>query len=171
MRVLYVEDDPRDVNLTVHTLARTAPQLVLETASSVTEALARLQCAEAEAIDLVLCDMHLRDGDGLSLLTYIRENDLPLAVVIVTGVGDEETAVAALKARADDYVVKRKGYLDKLPLIIESALNHHKADAARRNNPLEVLYGADNFLELETTRRHFAMQAAHIHLHVVTTGD
>jgi PAS domain S-box-containing protein len=171
MRVLYVEDDPRDADLTKHTLARTAPQLVLETVSSVGAALARLEQCDAPQLDLVLSDMHLRDGDGLALLTHIRENSLPLAVVIVTGVGDEETAVAALKARADDYVVKRKGYLDKLPVIIESAFNHNQADAARRANPLRVLYAADNLAEIEVTRRHFAVQADHIHLDIVTTSS
>jgi PAS domain S-box-containing protein len=170
MRVLYVEDDPRDADLTKHTLARIAPQLVLETVGSVGAALARLAHIDDSPLDLVLTDMHLRDGDGLDLLTYIRENSLPLAVVIVTGVGDEETAVAALKARADDYVVKRKGYLDRLPVILESAFNHNQADAARRANPLKVLYAAGNLAEIETTRRHFAVQADHIHLDIVTTG-
>ena len=84
--------------------------------------------------------MNLRDGNGLSLLNYIRQSSLPVAVVIVTGVGDEDTAVAALKARADDYVVKRKGYLERLPVVLESAFNHYHADAARRANPLKVLY-------------------------------
>ena len=169
MRVLYVEDDPRDADLTQHTLARTAPHLLLETVSSTGDALARLQRIESEPIDVVLTDMHLRDGDGLSLLNYIRESSLPVAVVIVTGLGDEETAVAALKARADDYVVKRKGYLERLPVVLESAFNHYRADAARRENPLKVLYLEANSWEIETTRRHFAVHADHIHLDVVTT--
>ena len=169
MNVLYVEDDPRDADLTQHTLARTAPHLSLETASSITAALARLERIAAEPLDLVLTDMHLRDGDGLSLLNHIRESSLPLAVVIITGVGDEETAVAALKARADDYVVKRKAYLDKLPVILESAFNHYRADAARREHPLKVLYLEDNPLDSDTTRRHFAVHAAHIQLEIVRT--
>ena len=74
--------------------------------------------------------MHLRDGNGLSLLQHIRENSLPLAVVMVTGMGDEDTAVAALKSRADDYVVKHQDYLQRLPIILKSALNHYRADAA-----------------------------------------
>src|SRR5688500_3768054 len=118
MKILYVEDDPRDAELTKHTLARTAPHLSLETVSSVREALDRLQRLDSEPLDLVLTDVHLRDGDGLFLLNKIREDSLPLAVVIVTGVGDEETAVSALKTRADDYVVKRKGYLERLPVIL-----------------------------------------------------
>src|SRR5215218_4012544 len=108
MKVLYVEDDPRDADLTVRTLVRTAPQLTIETVSTVGAALARLQRLSSDPLDLVLTDVHLSDGDGVSLLKHIRETSLPLAVVIVTGMGDEDTAVAALKARADDYVVKRK---------------------------------------------------------------
>lgn len=171
MKILYVEDDPRDADLTKHTLARTAPHLRLETVSSIGEAFDRLRRLDSDPIDLVLTDMHLRDGDGLSLLAHIRENSLPLAVVIVTGVGDEDTAVAALKARADDYVVKRKSYLERLPVLLESAFHHYNADAARRSNPLKVLYAADNLVEIETTRKHFAVQADHIQLDIVNTGS
>ncbi len=170
MRVLYVEDDPRDADLTVRTLARTAPHLAVETISSIAEAHERLaRHHDTEPIDLVLTDMNLRDGNGLSLLNYIRQSSLPVAVVIVTGVGDEETAVAALKARADDYVVKRKGYLDNLAVILESAFNHYNAEAARRANPLKVLYLEANFVDIEATRRHLAVHADHIHLDIVST--
>jgi formate hydrogenlyase transcriptional activator len=171
MRVPYVEDDPRDADLTLRTLIRTAPQIGLETVSSVGEAHARLARIASEPIDLVLTDMHLHDGDGLSLLTHIRENSVPVAVVIVTGVGDEETAVSALKARADDYVVKRTGYLDRLPLVLESAFNHYLADAARRANPLRVLYAETNFSDIDKTRRHLSVHADHIHLDIVTTAE
>ena len=170
MRVLYVEDDPRDADLTVRTLARTAPHLTVDTVSSIAEVHARLaRSDDPEPIDLVLTDMNLSDGNGLSLLNYIRQSSLPVAVVIVTGVGDEETAVATLKARADDYVVKRKGYLERLPLILESAFNHYRADAARRANPLKVLYLEPNWEDIENTRRHLAVHADHIHLDVVNT--
>ena len=170
MKVLYVEDDPRDADLTVRTLVRTAPHLTIETVSSIGEAFVRLERLASDPIDLVLTDVNLRDGDGLSLLNHIRENSLPLAVVIVTGMGDEETAVAALKAHADDYVVKRTNYLDRLPLILESAFNHYLADAARRANPLQVLYAAANTSDIENTRRHLAMHADHIHFDNVATG-
>lgn len=170
MRVLYVEDDPRDADLTFRTLSRTAPHLALETVPGITEARTRLNRIDSEPLDLVLTDMHLRDGDGLSLLNFIRENSLPVAVVVVTGVGDEETAVAALKARANDYVVKRKGYLDRLPLVLESAFNHYRADAARRSNPLRILYAAAGLSDVENTRRHLSVHADHIHLEAITTA-
>ena len=162
MRILYVEDDPRDADLTLRRLHKTAPHLEVETVSTIEEALTRLERLESEPLDLVLADVHLSDGDGLSLLNHIRENMVPLAVVMVTGMGDEETAVTALKARADDYVVKGKDYLDRLPVTLESALNHYRADAARRAYPLKVLYVEGESRDVENTRRHFAVHADHI---------
>jgi DNA-binding response OmpR family regulator len=132
VKILYVEDDPHHADLTVHALHKSAPQVRLETAPTLREAYARLARLASDPLDLVLADMSLRDGDGLSLLRHIRESSLPLAVVLLTDMGDEETAVAALKARADDYVVKHKDYLQRLPVILESALNHYRADAALR---------------------------------------
>ena len=85
MRVLYVEDDPRDADLTLRMLARTAPHLATEAVSTIAEAYERLaRTDDPEPIDLVLTDMNLRDGNGLSLLNYIRQSSLPVAVVIVT---------------------------------------------------------------------------------------
>ena len=171
MRILYVEDDPRDADLTLRMLRRSAPHLQLESVSTIKGALARLDRLRAEPLDLVLTDVHLPDGDGLSLLKHIRENSLPLAVVVVTGMGDEETAVEALKARADDYVVKRRDYLDRLSVTLESALNHYRANAVRRAHPLRVLYAESELQDIEATRRHFAMHADHLHLEVVSTGS
>jgi DNA-binding response OmpR family regulator len=102
MRVLYVEDDLRDADLTVRALRKAEPSIAVELLPTIEAARVRLRRIHELPLDLVLTDMHLRDGDGLSLLKYIRENAIPVAVVVVTGMGDEETAVAALKARADD---------------------------------------------------------------------
>src|SRR6185295_15669709 len=123
MRVLYVEDDLRDADLTVRMLKKTAPTFTVEIVETIAAAIERLDRLSSAPIDLVFTDIHLSDGDGLTLLNHIREKSIPVAVVVVTGMGDEETAVAALKARANDYVVKRAGYLDHLSAILESALN------------------------------------------------
>ncbi len=48
-------------------------------------------------IDIILTDMHLPDGDGINFLEWVRENNLPYGVVMITGHGDEEIAVAALE--------------------------------------------------------------------------
>ncbi len=167
MRILYVEDNPRDADLTLRTLRKLAPHLQLEPVLTIDQAFERLSRLSSEPLDLVLTDMHLHGRDGLSLLRHIRENNLPVAVVVVTGSGDEAKAVEALKARADDYVVKSKDYLDSLPITLESALNHYRADAARRAHPLKVLYAENELQDIEPTRRHFDVHANHLRLEVV----
>ena len=169
MKILYVEDDARDADLTLRMMRKTAPHFQVETVASIQHALERLDRLSAEPLDLVLTDFRLLDGDGLTLLKHIRENDLPLAVVVITGSGDEETAVAALKARADDYVVKSRDYLDQLPVTLESALNHYRAGAARRV-PLNVLYAESDLAAVEATRSYFPLHAPHLRLDVVFSG-
>src|SRR5262245_4768751 len=117
MRLLYVEDDLRDADITVRMLRRAGRSFEVEVVPTIEAALARLSQLELAPLDLVLTDMHLSDGDGISLLNHIRSSAIPVAVVVITGLGDEDTAVAALKARADDYVAKRKDYLERLPAI------------------------------------------------------
>ena len=170
MRILHVEDDPLDADLARRRLAEAAPHFRLEQVATYGAALARLGRLDTEPLELVLTDMRLPDGDGLSLLIHIRERGLPLAVVVVTGSGDEETAVAALKAGADDYVVKSNDYVERLPLALEDAYRRCCADAARRARPLKVLYAERDAADVERTRRHFAAHAGHIHLDIVSTG-
>lgn len=169
MRILYVEDNTADADLTRTQLARRAPQLRLEIVTRIADAWNAL--AHEGAYDLVLSDLHLPDGSGIELLSGVRQKGMPLAVVILTGSGDEKHAVAALKAGVDDYLVKRGDYLDALPQVLESALAAFREGLARRNQPLRVLYAEHNAPDIEITRHHLARHAAHIRLTAVTGGE
>ena len=165
MNVLYVEDDPFDADLTRRALLKTAPHFNLVVARTQSEALAHLN--SGESYDLLLTDLRLPDGSGFSLLSYVRERELPLAVVVITGQGDEEIAVSVLKAGADDYLVKRQNYLDHLATTLENGLQRHQAEFARRQRSLRILYLENNPTDIELTQRHFASHAPHIHLEIV----
>src|SRR5262249_14742704 len=162
------EDDSRDADVTVRRLRKSAPSFEVETVSTIEAALDRLARIHETPLDLVLTDVHVQDLSWLGLLEHIRENAVPVPVVVITGLVDEETAVAALKARADDYIIKRKDYLDRLPITLESALNHYRADAARRARPLNVLFVEDNHRDAQETIHHLALHADHIHLTLVS---
>ena len=164
MRVLYVEDNAADADLVRHYLAR-EQEWVIDVAQTLTEAYVRLQTPQD--FDLVLSDLRLPDGSGLDLVTWLREREQPLAVVILTGSGDQEAAVATLKSGADDYIVKHEDYLQRLPKILQAALARHRDEAARKARSMRVLYVEHNAFDVDLTRRHLAQYAPHVHLEVV----
>jgi PAS domain S-box-containing protein len=171
LKILYVDDDAATVELTRRWLAGSCGcAVVVDAASTVADAMARLEAPGAVAYDLVLVDLFLPDDSGLALLQWIREVGLPVAVVVVTDAGDEETAVTALKAGADDYVAKREDYLARLPLTLSSAVQRHRTDAARRPRRLRVLYAEPSSVDADVTRRHLARRAPHLQLELVKSG-
>ena len=168
MKILYVEDNAQDAELARVTLARSTLRAEVTTVPSVAQALAAL--VEPAAFDLVLSDVHLPDGSGLEILRHVRERALSLAVVLITGAGDDETALGAMRAGADDYIVKHEGYLDRLARVLDLARQRQRESAQRRSRPLRVLYADPNAHDVDLTQRHFARAAAHLPLEVVPTG-
>jgi signal transduction histidine kinase len=169
-RVLYVEDNPVDADLVRRALARQAPQVALEVAPTLADAKQRLDSA-VPGYELLLSDLSLPDGNGMELLAHVRERSLPVAVVILTGAGDQDSAIAALKAGADDYVVKRADYRNRLIPTLAAALARFRTEAAGRARPLRVLYAEHNAFDIDLTRRHFARHAPQIRLQFVEGGQ
>ncbi|MGB3406347.1 MAG: response regulator transcription factor [Jannaschia sp.] len=67
---------------------------------------AAMAAVRATAYDLVLLDLHLPDGDGLSLLRDLRDRGDKTPVLIVTARDRITERIAGLEAGADDYLVK-----------------------------------------------------------------
>jgi len=82
-------------------------------------------------VDVVLTDYLLPDGSGMDLLKKIKRMATPPAVIFVTGQGDEQLAVDALKEGAADYIVKQSDYLHRLPIVITNAINLHNYEIER----------------------------------------
>ena len=169
MKILYVEDDPVDADLARRKLVRLAPDFDLDTVTTLQEAINRL--SEAPDYEVVLTDLRLPDGSGLDLLTHIRERALPTAAVILTGSGYQEPAVIALKVGADDYLVKRDDYLERLPQTLRDARARYLAAAERKSRPLRVLYADHNRFDIDLTRRYLAQFFPYIHLTVVDDAN
>jgi len=168
MKILYVEDNPFDADITRRELHRQAPQLQLDVVDTLAAAYQRLETS-SQAYTAVLLDLRLPDGDGLNLLNYIRAHELPLVVVILTGGGDEETVVSALKAGADDYIIKRSDYLHELPHTLDTAIRRFETGQEVRNRRLRVLYAETNPQDIDLTRRHLGQATAYIQLDVLGT--
>jgi len=178
MRVLYLEDSPSDVDLTRQALRTSAPDIHLHVVGSVAGALALLddfQAAmsrgESARFDLALLDLNLPDGSGLNVLAEVRHRALPLAVVVLTGKGDEQTVLGALRAGADDYLAKRHDYWTALAPTLRAALTRFRSQSARRARPLRLLYAEPNEHDVALTYRHLATYAPLVRLEVVGTAD
>jgi two-component system, cell cycle sensor histidine kinase and response regulator CckA len=123
MNVLYIENNSTDANLLKQTLSRTAPQITIEWVTSRKEALGKLEASTPgrPLYNVLLTDMELPDGEGLSLILYLQEHNLPIAVVVLTGHRDEESVIQAFRLGTMDYVIKHPGYLQELTGILENA--------------------------------------------------
>ena len=169
MRVLYVEDNPVDADLASRHLARQAADIALTQASSLAEARACLQ--STASYDAALIDLKLPDGSGFELLSWIRQQSLPMAVVMLTGSGDQQAAVTALQAGADDYLSKGEAAWGRLPATLRDSCKRFQETQARRASPLRVLYAEHNAADIDLTKRHLARYAPHIQLTVVADAS
>jgi DNA-binding NtrC family response regulator len=154
-------------------LSRTASYITLDWVTTCKEALAKLAACSPDRplYDLLLTDMELPDGEGISLIPYLHEHNLPIAAVIVTGMGSEEAAVAALKIGINDYVAKQGDYLSHLPDILETALRRYRAETDRHLESFRVLYVEHDTTDINLTVSHFSHYAPYIHLEVVRSGE
>jgi two-component system cell cycle sensor histidine kinase/response regulator CckA len=104
IRALLVEDNPGDARLFLELVRETgAGYLKLEHVDRLEKALARLS---DEHFDVVLLDLSLPDEQGLATLLRTHAHAPKVPIVILTGLDDEAMAVRAVRAGAQDYLVK-----------------------------------------------------------------
>ncbi len=76
-----------------------------------------------ERFDLVITDLAMDKGDGLQVLSAVKDRDPHCPVILVTAFGSTESAVEAMKKGAHDYIEKPFN-VDKFKLIVRNAIDH-----------------------------------------------
>ena len=125
-RILYIEKNKMDVDLTINQLKTEAPNLQIDSARTAQEGLRILK--GDNSIDLILMDLSIDDMDALTFLKEMKFIGIKKPLIIVTAHGDENKAVIAVKLGAYDYIVKRDKYLKQLPYSIFNALDKFNSD-------------------------------------------
>lgn len=136
MKILIVEDNPDHRELMTLALREYDTSWEIETVSSSIETLAKME--KMPEYRLVLLDYSLPGEDGLELLLKIIHSENPPPVIMVTGRGDEETAVSVMKAGAYDYIVKGSDYLTRLPVMAKRAIEAHQLISDRMRTEEEL---------------------------------
>ncbi|QQG65229.1 sigma-54-dependent transcriptional regulator [Desulfobulbus oligotrophicus] len=106
------------------------------------DAVSALTTMRSHWFDVILMDLRLPDVSGLDLLIQTRELAPHTEVIMVTGHGDIDIAVEAMKLGAYDFI-RKPFHLDRLDLLVERA--HHRVQLARENDRLR--HNADNSLQ------------------------
>jgi DNA-binding NtrC family response regulator len=135
LRILVIDDDPGLCELIQQSLGGGQWQIV--TSPSGDEG---LELVSEHSFDVVITDVNLRSGSGIDLCRTLTENRPDLPVILVTAFGSTELVIAAMRARAHDFINKPVD-MKQLSMVIERAVrDRHRREQIR---PLaEVALGA-----------------------------
>ncbi len=135
MHVLVVDDEPSIRRLIEKELGSERRRITtVGTVSSADQAFSQ------ETFDLVLLDMKLPDGNGMDLLARFQDLAPEVQVIIITGYGEVDNAVQAMKLGAYDYITKPYA-LDRLTLVMEKA--YQRTCLQRENRLLRQAQSAE----------------------------
>ena len=132
MRVLLLEDNPTDARLIEEAISETADAGVeLVHVTRLASALEQLGAGE---VDLVLLDLSVPDSHGFETFTQAQTSAGEVPIVVLSGTDDEDLAVCAVRAGAQDYLVK--GHVDGNLLIraMRYAVERQRAEVALRHS-------------------------------------
>ena len=117
--ILVVDDDPTQRRLLLAQAEKCGFQAVA--AASGQEALDVLNSPKGAGVGLVLLDLVMPGMDGLAVLAQLRPTHPGLPVIVLTAQGGVDTAVGAMRAGADDFLVKPASP-ERLQVSIQNAL-------------------------------------------------
>ena len=133
IQVLLVEDNPADARLVKERLSEAAGVVFrLERVDRLATGADRLLKG---GVDVVLLDLGLPDSQGLATFSQIHAREPNVPVVVLSGVADEDLAIAAVEAGAQDYLVKGTESCQVLTRALRYAIERkHAQDQIRRLN-------------------------------------
>jgi PAS domain S-box-containing protein len=126
LRILYLEDDPKDAELVQAMLGAEGVACEVTRVETRADFVASL---ERDGFDLILADYSLPSFDGISALKLAVDKRPELPFIFVSGTMGEEVAIEALKIGATDYVLKTR--LSRILPSVQRALREGEERAER----------------------------------------
>jgi PAS domain S-box-containing protein len=120
LRVLYLEDNPADVELCRHTLRQAGFLVELFHVDTQAEFVAHL----SDDLDIILADYSLPQFDAPRALQEVRKRGLDVPFLVISGTIGEDIAVEVIKQGAADYLLKDR--LARLGTAVQQALDQRR---------------------------------------------
>jgi len=169
VRVLYAEDDVQIAQMVQIYFQSFAPECDLEVVESGRRCLDRM--AEAR-FDVVMVDLMMPELDGLQVLGELASRRDPTPVIMVSGHGQNELAVQALRAGAVDCIDKNSPEFQRMPEIVRRV--HARFQSTRPARPhtrapvaVRVLLVESSAEEAASLQEFFRVNAPTLHLATV----
>jgi PAS domain S-box-containing protein len=140
LRTLIIDDSADDAELLIRELRRESYDISAER----TDTEAGLKAAlDDQSWDIILCDYNMPRFSGLEALAIVRSRNLDVPFIFVSGAMGEDVAVGAMRAGAQDYVMK--GNLKRLAPAIgrelrDATVRRERANAEVRQRVMEARY-------------------------------
>ncbi len=138
--VLYIDDDAAIARLVQKHMGRLGHEV-----SHAENAEDALDLLKATRFDVVVLDHYLRQTTGHEVLARMREAEIDVPVVYVTGSNEAQVAIEAIKAGAADYVIKTVSddFLSLLSSAIEQTVANAQLRSAKARADEEVRLGKE----------------------------
>jgi two-component system cell cycle response regulator len=151
IKILLIEDNPGDARLIQEMLAEAdSTRFELECDDNLSSGIDRLAKG---GIDVILLDLSLPDSQGLDTLRRVLTLPMELPIIVIlTGTDNEALAVQALRAGAQDYLIKGQTDGNVLVRSMRYAMERHQVEVVLRSlaliDELTGLYNRRGFLSI-----------------------
>ncbi|MHB8881634.1 MAG: PAS domain-containing hybrid sensor histidine kinase/response regulator [Thermodesulfovibrionales bacterium] len=128
IKILLIEDNPGDADLIEEMLSRADVRFELKCVERLS---AGIEQCKAYDFDVILLDLGLPDSRGLDTLVRFKECRPKAPVIVLTGLTDEKVGTEAVKAGAQDYLIKGQTDMKLLVRSITYAIERTQVEAER----------------------------------------
>ena len=134
IRALLIEDNPGDVVLLRQMLRRFAtPAITLATIERLDKA---IHLVTTDEYDILLLDLSLPDSQGFNTFERLQQVVADIPIVVLTGLDDEQLALRAVRAGAQDYLVKDEISDHLLMRAIRYAIERKRTESTLRESQM-----------------------------------
>jgi signal transduction histidine kinase len=126
LNILIIDDDEVDRMAVIRALKTASVGIKFSEASDYSEA---IEILENNKFDCIFVDYLLPGKDGLAVVKEIRASGSKVPLIVLTGQGDEQTAVDLMKAGASDYITKSRITSDLLSATLRNVIRIYEAES------------------------------------------